>query len=301
MFYRYGPDARRCLSILTLPSEEQQNEIAKVDSDLKDYIKKHLWEVKDWGDVTSASTVTHQLFMAQPIYEHAKAIGVPSSAYIARLLWEGVDKEEINKARDLVKTLRQVPQLRSAAGTVFELAALAKIGAGGNLLVTAIGAASATTSKERKLSVAPPGDICRRTLSFECADVLRTHFTAYPGKLLIPVANNFPSVDAMLITPEPASEIWLFQVTLASSHKISATGLERIRKVVPKSARPTKVKKWCFVIVTDEKTNVTSTPVTGTEEQTEKWEKLLNKYILRFDLHQLFDAARDVRGYFVTD
>jgi len=66
-----------------------------------------------------------------------------------------------------------------------------------------------------------------------------------PPIYLRPEANNFPLLDALLVTK---NRVFLLQATIARTHSLKPSGIECVKKVLPESYHP-NVKAWNFVWV----------------------------------------------------
>jgi hypothetical protein len=281
-FHRYGPVARTCLDVAG-----DKEAMDTLDSSIEQIISG-LPANKNWAsaDVLPA-TVIHKIFYIQPNPIRTIARAVPASRYVARLLWERALKTDICKAKEVFLALMKFPFLRAGAGRMVEPVILTKLQQIGGIFN--IAPMSTIDNPQSTCTIEPLSrEINNRVVSFDSDQALKELIPQYPCKLIVPQNPNYPSMDAIMFTDQD-HRVWLFQITLISEHSLSTAGLERLKKVIPDEYKPTAERKWIYIIVAlDQKiapVRITGKPIALEE----KWEKLVEKYVLRIEEKGLFN------------
>jgi len=70
---------------------------------------------------------------------------------------------------------------------------------------------------------------------------------------LLPVVDNFPTADAIVLTK---AHLITIQVTIANSHSANPDGFTKIGEYIP--ATVIKTRKWCHVFITDDEKSAKS-------------------------------------------
>jgi hypothetical protein len=285
IFSKYGPNTRLCV----LLAGDNERETAWLDG-----IQRALLALGTvtWALVPAMDTTTmsHHLFGIQPSPNRIVARPYPLTRFITSLIADRAETLGLERTKRMFETLYGNSITRTAAGRLFENLVHARLRRGATLSISQLDG-SKSPLLNRSLEVDPTPPRIQPVLhSFLTTDQLGDLLIENEGQLFTPFQPNYPSIDSIL---RHNDRIWLLQVTLAKSHAILVSGLERVWQSIPAEYLPTTVRKAILVVITltEDEDYKSAKLVAKTEEEKKRldwWEDRLEKYFVAVPKDWLF-------------
>jgi hypothetical protein len=286
IFSRYGPNARLCVQLSGDGAMEKTWLIG-----VRDALSALTAITGELLPAVSTVAASHHLFGIQPSADHSDARSYPLTRYISSLIADKAEAFGLARAKEMFGLLFGHSITRTAAGRLFESLVHARLRRGAALGISQLTDGSQSPLQERSLEVDPtPAGIQPVLHSFLMPDRLNDLLTENEGQLFTPFQPNYPSIDSIL---RHSKRIWLLQVTLAKSHAILVSGLDRVLEGIPPKYHPTTMWKAILVVITlDEgeryqSANLVASTVAG-EKRRDWWEDRLEKYFVAVPRDWLF-------------